>query len=116
MFPGTSNDDTLSVLNRRERSQNFRHGSLPGLPSAVFGRASLGLDRLGNPFMLNVETPMDESTNDPYELQLISAPHDDRPFGLSEWERIYRVGDSDRSALPSRLEELLGRDRRNHCV
>ena len=108
MFPGDTGDDGISLLNIRERRIAFRHGVSPGLPMHVTGRASLGLDRLGNPFLHNVELPMDESTNDPYESRLVSAPHKDRPFSLSEWERIYRVSDSDRSALPSRIEELFG--------
>ena len=108
MFPGDSIDDAFSLLNIRERRIAFRHGVSPGLPMHVTGRAALGLDRLGNPFLHNVELPMDESTNDPYEARLVSAAHKDRPFSLSEWERIYRVSDSDRSALPSRVEELFG--------
>ncbi len=108
MFPGDTGDDGLSLLSVRGRRVAFRHGVSPGLPMHVTGRASLGLDRLGNPFLHNVELPMDESTNDPYEARLVSNPHKDRPFSLSEWERIYRVSDSDRSALPSRVEELFG--------
>jgi hypothetical protein len=107
-FPGDFGDDTLTLLNRRNYLQFYRHGSAPGLPMGIFGRASLGLDRLGNPFMLNVDPNMDEGANDPYEAKLITAPFKDRPITLAEWERIYRVGDSDRTALPPRLEEMMG--------
>ncbi len=114
--PGASGDDPLSLLQMRERRAIYRHGSLPGLPLAVVGRASLGLDRLGNPFLTNVGASMDESLNDPYESHLVTAAYQDTPFTLAEWERIYRVGDSDRTGLPSRLEEIFGETQRTIAV
>ncbi len=108
--PGDTGEDDLSLMLTREKRQFYRHGSLPGLPSGVFGRVSLGLDRLGSPFMHNVDATMDELTDDPYESRLITSPYKDRPFSLSEWERVYRVSDSDRSALSMRLEQAFGED------
>lgn len=118
-LPGTLADEPLSVLNRRNRLATFQHFAGNGLPIGIFGRESLGLDRLGNPFMLNVNTTttfftgttfsqLNESLNDPYESRLVTAPSNDRPFTIAEWERIYRRADNDRSALPARLEELIG--------
>lgn len=106
--PGDVGDDPLSILNMRERRPLYRHGSLPGLPVAIHGRDSIELDRLGNPFVGNADAATDESLNDPYESRLIAKAHQDSPFNLAEWERIYRVGDSDRSALPSRLQDVFG--------
>jgi hypothetical protein len=122
-YPGAFADDTLSQLHRmRERRNAFLHASLPGLPVSPNGRASIGMDRLGNPLVWNF-TPttvsfsplqitrdsfVDETTNDPYEARLLSSGYLDSPYTLAEWERIYRVNDPDFGRLPSRLQNLFG--------
>ncbi|MFK7738265.1 MAG: hypothetical protein AB8B50_19735, partial [Pirellulaceae bacterium] len=122
-YPGAFADDTLSQLHRmRERRNAFLHGSLPGLPISPNGRASIGLDRLGNPLVWNF-TPttvsfnplqitrdsfVDEATNDPYEARLLSSGYLDSPYSLAEWERIYRVNDPDFGRLPTRLQNVFG--------
>ncbi len=108
IFPGNGADDSLSQLWHRERLLAFRHGSLPGLPYSPTGRASLGIDRLGNPMVWNVNATINETTNDPYEARLIGEPYQDLPISLAQWERIYRIGDPDRTSLPSRLQDLFG--------
>lgn len=95
--------------NQRVVAQAFRHGALPGLPVSLTGRASYGLDRLGNPMVWTATYAMtngnaaSDSWNDPYE-----GPYQDSPFTLAEWERIYRHGDVDASTLPTRLQQLFG--------
>ncbi|MCR9295979.1 MAG: hypothetical protein NXI32_24960 [bacterium] len=130
-FPGTNADDALSLLHRmRERRSAFVHGVLPGLPVSPSGRASLGIDRLGNPLLWNYtpvnviyppnpNTPglwpqlaadafLDETTNDPYEARLLGGDYEDTHYTLAEWERIYRVGDSDSVLMPNRLAAGFG--------
>lgn len=108
IFPGSHVDDALSQLWHREKLLAFRHGSLPGLPYSPTGRVSIGIDRLGNPMVWNVNATINESTNDPYEARLIGEAYQDLPISLAQWERLYRVGDPDRTTLPSRLEDLMG--------
>jgi hypothetical protein len=56
----------------------------------------------------NVWTPiplhLDDGTDDAYESRLVATPHQDAPFTIPEWERLYRRYDWDRTTLPSRLE------------
>lgn len=122
-FPGRANDDGLSRLMHREKRRAFLHGVLPGLPVSPTGRASLGLDRLGNPLLwnhtaVNVAFPnningtlqitadqfLDETSNDSYEARLLTGGYFDNPFSLAEWERIYRNRDPDYPTLPKRME------------
>ncbi|MFN3190238.1 MAG: hypothetical protein ACE361_06905 [Aureliella sp.] len=131
-FLNPNGDDAVSLLNARgnERlvfasqsswpnltglppqrivAQSFRHGTLPGLPLSLSGRASIELDRLGNPIvytpslLLGNNNDAPGSWNDPYE-----GPYSDQRFTLAEWERLYRVHDSGRSLLPQRLQSLFG--------
>ncbi|MEZ6151533.1 MAG: hypothetical protein R3C09_15565 [Pirellulaceae bacterium] len=88
----------------RSRRQIVRHDQLPGLPSAVRGDYAMGFDRLGNPLMLRGTANYDQGTDDPYESRLVSTPHQDLPFAIAEWERVYRHRDWDRSSYPRRLE------------
>ncbi len=39
---------------------------------------------------------------------MISNPYHDLPFTLAEWERIYRPADGDHSAMPNRLQQVMG--------
>ena len=90
----------------RSRRQFVRHAQLPGLPSAPRGDYAMGFDRLGNPLMLRgrLAPPPDQGLDDPYESRLMSTPHQDLPFTIAEWERVYRHRDWDRSSYPRRLE------------
>ncbi|MCC7336125.1 MAG: hypothetical protein IT422_13575 [Pirellulaceae bacterium] len=95
----------LQNTGTRSRRQRVRHDQLPGLPSAPRGEFAMGFDRLGNPLMLRgtLPVPYDQGTDDPYESRLMSTPHQDSPFTIAEWERVYRHRDWDRSAYPNRL-------------
>lgn len=90
----------------RSRRQNVRHDLLPGLPSAPRGDFAMGFDRMGNPLLLSGTNLLDQGTDDPYESRLMSTPHQDLPFTIAEWERIYRHRDWDRSTYPRRLENF----------
>ncbi len=119
--PGGSGDDPLSILRMREhplildpangwRRAQFSHGALPGLPVSVTGRTAHTLDRLGN-IILSTPDVLQQGLihyESPYESNLVTARHHDSPFTLAEWERIYRVADSDSRALPNRLQERFG--------
>lgn len=96
----------LKNAGTRSRRQIVRHDQLPGLPSAPRGDFAMGFDRLGNPLMLRGTAAYDQGTDDPYESQLMSTPHQDLPFTIAEWERIYRHRDWDRSSYPRRLESF----------
>jgi hypothetical protein len=122
-LPGVPGEEAISLLHVRERRLgnyggqlgvlSHAHNSLPGLPVSLFGRASYALDRLGNINVWNIEgvpnsgIAMTEA-DDPYESRMITPAHRDNPYRLAEWERIYRVGDSDRNNLPARLQTLFG--------
>ncbi len=101
-------DDALSQLKFREQRNVFSHAMLPGFPLGTHGRAAYALDRLGNPRVMNVDSIWGQSYDDPYEARWLSPAFQDSPITLAEWERIYRIGDSDRTALPQRLEALFG--------
>ena len=90
----------------RGRRQNVRHDMLPGLPSAPRGDFAIGFDRMGNPLLLSGTNLLDQGTDDPYESRLISTSHQDQPFTIAEWERVYRHRDWDRSTYPRRLENF----------
>lgn len=115
--PARFGDDSVSHLRMRQwfyvnggqlQRRDFVHGLLPGLPMGTHGRAMMALDRLGNPRLLNIDNAWSQTVEDPYESRWSTSGSQDSAFTLSEWERIYRVGDGDRSALPSRLEQLFG--------
>lgn len=120
--PGGSGDDPLSILRMREHPlffqtpQNrwqraeFSHTALPGLPVSVTGRTAHTLDRVGNVYLSTPDVLQQGLIRyeSPYESSLVTAPHHDSRFTLAEWERIYRIADSDSSALPTRLQERFG--------
>ncbi len=106
--PGTVGNDASSHFRFREQRNVFDHFTLPGLPLGTHGRMAIGLDRLGNPRVWNVDSIWGQGIDEPYESRWLSAPFQDSPFTIAEWERIYRIGDGDRNALPQRLEDLFG--------
>lgn len=106
--PGFVGDDAASQLRMREQRNVFAHGVLPGLPLGTHGRMAMGLDVLGNPRVMNVDTLWGQGVEDPYEARWVHPSFQDSPISISEWERIYRIGDGDRTALPQRLEDLFG--------
>ncbi|MCA9129308.1 MAG: hypothetical protein KDB22_19615 [Planctomycetales bacterium] len=101
-----------SELAERERNTVFRHGFLPGLPMAVRGMLALGFDHFGNPLLNNSYQPTagalfdpvyDQATKDPYEARWRDGARGDSPFTLSDWEKLYRRADWDRSAMSNDL-------------
>lgn len=109
-MPGIVGNDLNGQLLQRERRPSPISNQFPSLPSGVYGRYALGLDHLGNPLLTNHSSislfglNLDQFTEDPYESRLVSQAHNDLPFTLSEWERMARPNDWDRSSLPSRLK------------
>ncbi len=101
--PGGVGDDLVSQFDDRERPHIMTSAALPALPISPRGRTALGLDRLGNPLLVGSDSLVD----DPYESRWRSGGHRDSPFGIGEWERVYRTNDWDRSQLPQRLATLL---------
>ncbi|MEM7475445.1 MAG: hypothetical protein AAF483_10675 [Planctomycetota bacterium] len=109
VWPGRANADAFSeVMAMSERAPMYRHGQLPGLPLSPTGRASIGLDYLGNPRVFNVTSVVNETSNDPYEATFLRGGNHDSPFTIAEWERLYRVYDADRTLMPERLQRLFG--------
>ena len=106
--PGSMLDDAAGQLMPRERFPNNAMGrllrnQLPAFPSLTHGVMALGLDRLGNPLMLNNVSPWDQSLNDPYEARWRKLSHADSPYTLDDWERLIRTNDWDRSTYDNRL-------------
>ncbi len=80
---------------------------LTGLPVPIRGRMAIGLDRLGNPAILNDDMVMTGNNNE-YEARLISSPYQDSPFTLDDYMPIYRNHDSDMAASSNRLKMAFG--------
>lgn len=101
-----------TALNATNHNWRYRHGTLPAIPLATRGRQALGFDLLGNPLLLNgsdyftatPRPPFDEGLNSPYESSLLSGGPDDNPISFTDWERIERQYDQDRSNLSRRLD------------
>ncbi len=107
-----SSNDMVSML--RERHRLARHdpfgllgtGGVSSLPVSVRSRSGLGIDLFGNPVVYDSSSILNEIVDEPYEASMRSH-HRDLAISIAEWERLYRRNDSDRSALPSRLERLM---------
>ncbi|RMF43378.1 MAG: hypothetical protein D6753_05305, partial [Planctomycetota bacterium] len=114
---GATGNDLRSRLNEREIRAIQRHGVLPGMPLAVHGRVGVGLDRLGNPLMLNgsaltvAGSTLDQVTDEAYESRWMTGAYRDVPYTVAEWERTLRGNDWDRSNLPRRLDGLTAAQR-----
>ena len=109
--PGSEYVDAISQLIPREeyplpRIAPFvvlQRTELPALPSSRYGVMALGLDRLGNPLMMNKVSPFDIRNNNPYEARWQKPSFFDSPYSLDDWERLIRTNDWDRSAFEDRL-------------
>ncbi len=110
-FPGQPGNDPASTLLEREQRDFHRHNQGPGLPLARRGGLALGLDRFGNPLLLNNVyqglNPPSEVSEDPYEIRPRSVSVGDQPHTFGELERLIRRFDSSYSSLPSRLQKSL---------
>lgn len=117
-LPGVIGNDVRSQLDQREIRPASLHSLLPALPADSGGRISLGLDRMGNPLMVNAgpftlppfagrpAVTLNDIFNDHYETSLLSGGHGDNLFTIAEWERMLRPNDWDRSTLPRRLNQV----------
>ncbi len=110
-LPGTGINDLRSQLNQRELRPGplggvgYTHSALPAVPPAVFGRLAIGVDRLGNPILNNSGTP--QVVNEPYESGILSGGRGDTLYSITEWERMTRLSNWDRSSLPRRLNSSI---------
>ncbi len=75
-------------------------------PFSVRGRAGIALDLLGNPIYFENDTTFNETVDDPYDSYVIKDRYSDRGISVSDWERLTRYNDVDRSALPSVLQKI----------
>ncbi len=72
-----------------------------GTPTDLFGRGVMFLDQTGNPVW--AEMGIDETTDDPYEIDPLEPGSQDNLFTASDLEPILRRYDSDAASLASRL-------------
>ncbi|MFN7361490.1 MAG: hypothetical protein ACK5S3_03310 [Pirellulaceae bacterium] len=108
-------NDLLSRFYEREFSAEHYHGPggtrpSAGLPLARRGGFALGVDRNGNPLVLQNQfsgSVPDEQKNDPYESAPMKDSGSDRLFSLIELEKILRRDDATEAQLPDRLREVL---------
>lgn len=117
-LPGVVGNDVRSQLNQREIRPTSLHSLLPALPADSSGRIALGMDRMGNPLMVNSgpftlppfagrpAVALNDIFNDHYETSLLSGARGDNLFTIAEWERVLRPNDWDRSTLPRRLNQV----------
>jgi len=108
-------NDLISRFAERDSSAEHYHGPAggrptAGLPLARRGGFALGIDRNGNPLVLqnqfNSSIP-DEQKNDPYELSPMKESGSDKLFSLLELEYALRRSDATRNQLPDRLRNVL---------
>jgi hypothetical protein len=108
-------NDLLSRFYEREFSAEHYHGPggtrpSAGLPLARRGGFALGVDRNGNPLVLQNQfsgSVPDEQKNDPYESAPMRDSGSDRLFTLTELEKILRRDDATGVQLPNRIREVL---------
>jgi hypothetical protein len=108
-------NDLISRFYEREASAEHYHGpgsgrSSAGLPLARRGGFALGVDRNGNPLVLQNQfsgSIPDEQKNDPYEISPMRESGSDKLFTLSELERVLRGFDATSAQLPDRLQKVL---------
>lgn len=120
-FPGLPNaDDPISYLNDRYfasaagttyRAHNPGTSPINGhaanaFPMGVRGRAGVALDLLGNPIYFENDGTFNEMTDDPYDTYVLKDRNSDRGIPVSDWERLTRYNDVDRSGLPSILQKI----------
>lgn len=120
-FPGIPNaDDPISYLNDRYfaspagttyRAHNPAASPLNGhaanaFPFGVRGRAGIALDLLGNPIYFENDGSFNETVDDPYDSFVLKDRYSDRGITASDWERLTRYNDVDRSGLPSILQKI----------
>ncbi|MCA9192233.1 MAG: hypothetical protein KDB03_10735 [Planctomycetales bacterium] len=106
--PGTDGvNDLVSQLRERHRASFYSQNTLPGMPTDIFGRIGLGMDLMGNPLMIHPGFN-NQVMDDPYEPRILHEGRHDNLVSLTEWERLYRLYDWDRSSLKSRLDTSYG--------
>ena len=113
-------DDAVSMLNDRYfssagitsyRAHNPAASTVNGyaancFPFSVRGRAGIALDLLGNPIFFEDAGAFNETVDDPYDGAILRDRYSDRSITVSDWERLARFNDVDRSALPSVLQKI----------
>jgi len=105
--PGHVGDDYLSQLKSIGVPNNY--AILPGSyasPPDLHGRGAVVLDHAGQPVTAFMGQS-GETTEDPYESNLVSPQGFDSHYTLTELERMLRPLDIDALMLPSRLESFL---------
>ena len=108
-------DDLDSKFYQREIADRHNHGArggaaAMGTPNARRGGMALGVDRFGNPIVLNNTfggNIPSETENDPYENKPLKHSPSDAPFTLAELEKVLRAYDTSAEGLPDRLRALL---------
>ncbi len=61
---------------------------------------------MGNPIYFENDGAFNETVDDPYDSYAIKDRYSDRSITVSDWERLTRYNDVDRSALPSALQKI----------
>ncbi|MCC6510446.1 MAG: hypothetical protein IT423_15200 [Pirellulaceae bacterium] len=110
--PGQIGNDPISALLEHNRPDSPGMFTAPAsrigyplspFPMVVRGRSFLGLDFLSNPIIVE-SAAFSETIDDPYESHVLFHGRGDHQFTFSEYQRLVRLNDLDRAALPRRLQ------------